>query len=458
MNKIKVAVRLCEREDDLTFKEKFEIARQLEKLCVDSIEFPELSGVKEDTLLVRTCASFVKNSTLSVAAGTLDAVKVAADALSGAKNAALRVELSMSPVGMEYFHHKKAPKMLEWITTLVSAAKSAVKTVEFCALDATRAEREFLYQAMAAAENAGASIVYLSDDAGEMLPDEFALFAAECAEKVQVPVGVACSDKSGFALSSAILSAVKGVKAVRAVVTGDGVSLEALGECVKNSGNRNGISTGITYTDLHRTVKQITRIITETSDKSPLAAAPSTLDQAKVSLDDKDDKAAVIAAAKKIGYDLSDEDQLKVYEEFLRVAAKKRVGAKELDAIVASVALQVPATYKLVSYVINNGNVMQASAQITLTKKGETLKGIMMGNGPIDAAFLCLDQIIGRHYELDDFEIQSVTEGKEAMGSALVKLRKDGKLYSGKGISTDIIGASIRAYLSAVNKIAYEEE
>ena len=105
-----------------------------------------------------------------------------------------------------------------------------------------------------------------------------------------------------------------------------------------------------------------------------------------------------------------------------------------------------------------HGNIIRASAQITLTKDGEKMQGIMMGDGPIDAAFLCLESIIGKHYELDDFEIQSVTEGKEAMGSALVKLRKDGKLYSGKGISTDIIGASIRAYISAVNKITYEEE
>jgi len=457
MNKIKVAVRLCEKENDLTFKEKFEIARQLEKLCVDAIEFPELSESKEDTLLVRTCASFVKNATLSVAVSDKNAIAVAADALSGAKNAALRVELSTSPVGMEYFHHKKAPKMLEYITLLVTEAKKAVKTVEFCALDATRAEKGFLLQAIGAAEAAGASTICISDDAGEMLPDEFALFAEECAKSVKVPLGVACSDKSGFALSSAILSAVKGVKAVRAVVVGDGVNLEALSECVKNSGNRNGIATGITYTELHRTVKQITRIVTDTTEKSPIATAPS-LEQTKISLDDKDDMAAVIDATKKIGYDLSDEDKVKVYEEFLRVAAKKRVGAKELDAIVASVALQVPATYKLVSYVVNNGNIIQASAQITLMKKDETLKGIMMGDGPIDAAFLCLEQIIGTHYELDDFEIQSVTEGKEAMGSALVKLRKDGKLYSGKGISTDIIGASIRAYLSAVNKIAYEEE
>ena len=176
-------------------------------------------------------------------------------------------------------------------------------------------------------------------------------------------------------------------------------------------------------------------------------------------MDENDNKEAVTEAAAKLGYDLSNEDQTKVYEEFLRVAnKKKRVGAKELDAIIASAALQVPATYKLVSYVINNGNIIHSSAQIALQKGNETLAGISMGNGPIDAAFLCLESILGTHYELDDFEIQSVTEGKEAMGSALVKLRKDGKLYSGKGISTDIIGASIRAYLSAANKIAYEEE
>ena len=106
---------------------------------------------------------------------------------------------------------------------------------------------------------------------------------------------------------------------------------------------------------------------------------------------------------------------------------------------------------------INNSNVMPSTAQISLLKDGETVRGISMGDGPIDAAFLALEQILGHHYELDDFQIQSVTRGKEAMGSALVKLRSEGKLYSGNGISTDIIGAGIRAYINAVNKIVYEE-
>ena len=139
------------------------------------------------------------------------------------------------------------------------------------------------------------------------------------------------------------------------------------------------------------------------------------------------------------------------------VSRNKSVGAKELDAIIASAAMQVPTTYFIESYVINSGNVISATANITLRKNDEKISGLSNGDGPIDAAFLAIEQIIGRHYELDDFQIQSVTEGREAMGSALVKLRSDGKLYSGKGISTDIIGASIRAYLNAVNKIVYEE-
>ena len=117
----------------------------------------------------------------------------------------------------------------------------------------------------------------------------------------------------------------------------------------------------------------------------------------------------------------------------------------------------MPSTYKVVSYVINTGNLISPSAQIKLEKDGETISAIGMGDGPIDAAFLTIDQIVGSHYELDDFQIQAVTEGKEAMASTLVKLRFDGKLYSGNGISTDIIGASIRAYVNALNKIVYEE-
>ena len=146
-----------------------------------------------------------------------------------------------------------------------------------------------------------------------------------------------------------------------------------------------------------------------------------------------------------------------MYEAFVRVASKKTVNARELEAIIASTALQVPPTYQLVSYLTNSGNVISSSAHITLKKNGQMLEGITIGDGPIDAAFMAIEQIVGHHYDLDDFQIQSVTQGHEAMGNALVRLRNGGKIYSGNGISPDIIGASIRAYLNALNKIVYEE-
>ena len=148
-----------------------------------------------------------------------------------------------------------------------------------------------------------------------------------------------------------------------------------------------------------------------------------------------------------------------MYESFRRVVTKKHfVGTKELDAIVASTAMQVPSTYKIINYVINSGNIITATANILLEKDGEAKRGVGTGDGPIDAAFAAIEQIIGHRYELDDFQIQTLTEGRDSMGSALIKLRADGKVYSGTGLSTDIIGASIRAYISTLNKIVYDEQ
>ena len=168
--------------------------------------------------------------------------------------------------------------------------------------------------------------------------------------------------------------------------------------------------------------------------------------------------AAVAKVVENMGYDLSEEDVNKVYEAFRQIADKKeKVSAKELDAIVASAAMQVPSTYKLHTYVITSGNTISATAHIKLTKNGEAVEGVYIGDGSIDAAFKAIESITGCHYELDDFQLQAVTEGREAMGQTVVKLRAGGKVYSGRGISTDIVGAGIQAYLSALNKIVYEE-
>lgn len=454
MKTIKIADTTLCREGAFTFREKIEIARQLEKLQVDVIDLPAITQVRSDTLLVRTMASFVKHSVLSVAAGqSEESIDLAAAALEGAANPRIRIELPVSPVGMEYTCHKKPDKMLQWIATAISAAKAKGVEVEFCAVDATRADDGYLEQAIAVAEQAGADCVSVCDSTGQRLPDDFASFIAALPDNL--PLGVSCDNKNGLACAQAILAVQAGAACVKTAIGGDTVPLDVFATMINNCGDHYGFACGLKMTELRRIIKQIGWIADGTRGESTGSAVAST--QEEILLDAKDDQAAVMAAVAKLGYDLSEEDQAKVYEEFCRVAEKKAVAAKELEAIVASVALQVPDTYRLVSYVVNNGNIISTSAQIALQKGDKTLQSVCIGDGPIDAAFRAIDQIVGYHYELDDFQIQAVTEGKEAVGQALVKLRDKGNLYSGTGISTDIIGASIRAYLNAVNKIVYEE-
>ena len=209
-------------------------------------------------------------------------------------------------------------------------------------------------------------------------------------------------------------------------------------------------------------VTQLSRIIDQIAwmcQTGKTASGETAQDDSGIYLTAHDDMAAVAKIVESMGYDLSEEDVAKVYEAFRAIADKKdKVSTKELDAIVASAAMQVPATYKLDTYVITSGNTISATAHIKLLKNGEPVEGVYIGDGSIDAAFLAIEKITGCHYELDDFQLQAVTEGREAMGQTVVKLRAGGKVYSGRGISTDIVGAGIAAYLSALNKILYEEE
>ena len=455
MKHIKIAdITLSGVKNNLSFKQKLEIARKLERLGIDVIELPELSSAKADALLVRTISSFVRNSVLSVgASGSPEAVDRAADALSSAAHPRIRVELPMSSAVMEYTLHKKQDKMLLYIRAMVEKAVGLCPDVEFVAVDATRAEEDFLKEAVRTAVEAGARSVTVCDDAGILLPDDFAAFAARVTEGVSAEVGVQCSDKNSVATAAAILAVKAGADCVKTSVSGDVTPLRAFAAMLSSIRENYGVSADIRSTEIHRAIDQIEWII---SGKTKTAVREIADSSVTLSVNDTID--TVRENVEKLGYDLSDEDIEKVYEEFRRLARKKNVGVKELDAIVASAALQVPSTYVLESYVINSGNIITSSAQITLRKGDKPSTGIAVGDGPIDASFKAMEQIIGRHFELDDFSIRTVTQEKEAMGSALVRLRAGGKIYSGTGLSTDIIGASVRAYINAVNKIVYEEE
>ena len=461
MKKVIVAdTTLCASNGNLGFKESIEIARQLEKLRVDIIELPRIVNTAKDVLLIKTIASFVKNSVISVDGGTsVESVKAAADALAASNNARIRIELPVSDVGMEYGFHKKGPKMAKFAGELVEAAVKVCGDVEFCALDATRAESGTLSDIIMSAAKSGAGTVTLYDNEGILFPDEMADFVRNTRSNANIPenikIGICCSDVTGMAAASSFTVIKSGADIIKTAVNGKITELKTAIDIFRTCEYHCSLKTDIDFTSSRKILSRIEWILGGGKEKYTDSSEQS--DNGGFALDKNDDIEAVSAAVLKLGYDLSKDDMNKVYSEFKRIAAKKSVSLKEMEAIIASAAMQVEPTYTLEQYSIQSGNIMTSSAQINMLKDGVTVTGISVGDGPIDAAFRTIEQITGRHFELDDFQIQAITEGHEAMGSAIVKLRSSGKLYSGKGLSTDIIGASIRAYISALNKILYEE-
>ena len=461
MKTIKLVEMTLSKNQAMSFKEKLECARILDAIHVDVIETCAVAGVKANEILVKSVSAQTTNSIVSCPVLSLNEVDSAWASVKDAKKARLNVKLPVSIVQMEYMYKKKPAQMLEMISEVVAKAKSVCEDVEFTALDATRAEGSFLIQAIGKAVSAGADTVTVSDDAGEMLPDEFGAFIKSI--YVGVPelheknVGV----KTGNALSMACACAFEAVRAganqISVCASCDQPGLEEMTAILSARGEKCGVVCNVDKTAIKRAVSQIARFDRVKPREALNGAEEVAPAVPEKELDKNADINKVMRAASLLGYDLSAEDLAKVYEAFMNVASKRAVDSRELDAIIATVALQVPPTYRLSSYVVNSGNIISATAHVVLDKAGDAVQGLSTGDGPIDAAFMAIEKIVGHHYELDDFEIQSVTSGREAMGEALVKLRDGGKLYSGRGISTDIIGASIRAYLNALNKIVYRE-
>ena len=444
----------------LSFKEKIELSKLLDKLGVSVIELEGIANPRIDSLRIKSIAVAVSGSTIAVPVQlSQESVDATWAALREAKKPRLQVCAPVSSVQMEYLFHKKPEAMLDAIEKTVSACKAVCADVEFIADDATRSENAFLQQALQTAIDAGATTVTLCDTAGTMLPAEFAAFIKEVSAIIpkHVALGVSCANTLSMADACVIAAVAQGAAEVKAAAYPLGnANLANIAKLLAAKADAMGVESDMRVTQLSRIIDQIAWMC-QTGKAGTSAAADQ--EDSGIYLTAHDDAAAVAKAVENMGYDLSEEDITKVYEAFRQIAARKeKVSSKELDAIVASAAMQVPSTYKLDTYVITSGNTISATAHIKLCKNGQPVEGVYIGDGSIDAAFKAIESITGCHYELDDFQLQAVTEGREAMGQTVVKLRAGGKVYSGRGISTDIVGAGIAAYLSALNKIVYEED
>lgn len=440
---------------ELSFREKLEIAKKIVKSGADALELPLLSDNKEDVIVFKTIASICDGCMVCVPGGDSEEhIKAAYESIKDAENPCIQIVLPVSTVQMEYIYHLKTAKMLEKIAKLCKAASEICETVEFVAQDASRAEAGFAEECCKVAFENGAYAVTLCDDNGDYFPAEFAQLVKSVKESCGAKVYVKTSDKLSMAAANAVAAIEAGADGVKTSAVGDeSLSSEAVADILRARGEKLDARSELNITAIHNILADVT-----SCDKGYETPEVEDADAQQIHLNAESTISDVISAVANLGYELSNEDNGRVYEELKRVCAKKgSVGARELEAVIASSAMQVPSTFHVVNYVINSGNIITATANITLEKNGEKLTGVSTGDGPIDAAFHAIEQIVGHRYELDDFQVQAVTKGREAVGSSLIRLRDEGKIYSGNGVSTDIVGACIRAYVNALNKIVYEE-
>ncbi|MBR2315295.1 MAG: hypothetical protein IKA56_01495 [Clostridia bacterium] len=446
-----------DRAVSLLFREKTALANCIDSLGVNAVELAPIKNVKEDTIINRTIAGVVKNSALCIPVGfTAESLEEAWESIKSASKPCLQVMLPVSTVQMEYMYHYKDTKMLGKIEELCKVAREKCDCVEFVAMDATRADTEFVVNACYTAMKNGATAVTICDDAGVSFPGEFAEILKAVKEKCDIPIYVQVSDTISMSVACAVEAINSGADGVKIAMCGNDTLLaDKFADIINARGESIGISCDLLTTEIHRDIAVMMKKI-NTEHEPQNSDSENTADS--ICLDADSTLSQVCEAVKILGYDLSDEDNGRVYEAIRHVCTKKNsIGAKELEALIASYAMQAPSTYHLDTYMANSNHNTTAMANVILIKDGEKISGVSTGDGPIDAAFRAIEQSIGYHYELDDFQIQSVTEGKEALGAALVRLRSNGKLYSGNGLSTDIVGASIRAYINALNKIVFEE-
>ena len=438
----------------LTFREKLSIAEKLDLSGVTSFELPALINSKENEVIYRTIASSVKNAIVKIPVGdNMDSLALAVKCVEGAKKACLQVQMPVSTAQMEYFYHLKANAMQDKIVELVKASKETGKCVEFVALDAFRAEKGFVQKLAKAVYDAGACAITLCDDAGEALLEDYELLVKEIKSACDIKVFVQPSDNFSMASACAVGAIKAGADGVKVSTVGNYLSLNVFSDIIKSKKYLLDVDCDVDYTNVFTIDQAINSIATTSEQTSSEEIQHNKPINSELTIKD------LSIMVKAMGYELSDEDTGKVYEEVKKLVVKKEsIDQKELEAVIASTAMQVPSTYHLINFVVNSGNIIPATANVTLEKDGEKITGVSTGDGPIDAAFHAIEQVIGHHYELDDFQVHAVTKGRGAVGSSIIRLRANGKLYPGNGVSTDIIGACIRAYINALNKIVFEEK
>ena len=477
----------------LNIKEKLEIAKQLEKLGVDVIEAGFPISSPGDFEAVKLIAQEVRKPIIcGLARANPKDIDRAWEAIKEAAHPLIHVFVSSSDIHLMHGMKKSREEILQLAGDMVARAKSYTDDIEFSPMDASRTEPAYLYQILEVAIGAGANTVNIPDTVGYAIPDEFGRLIEGIFQNVpnigRAVVSVHCHDDLGLAVANSLEAVKRGVRQVECTINGIGeragnASLEEIVIAIKTRSDFFNLTTSIDTRQIYRTSRLVSEltgfsvqpnkaivganafrhesgihqdgvikmpITFEIIDPKTIGIPASSLVLGKLS-----GRHALRERLAELGYSLNEEDFNRIFWAFKQLADKKKeVTDRDIESLVAEEQRTISEVYHLDRLQVSCGDRGIPTASVVLiSPDGQVLADAALGSGPVDATFKAIDKIVGVPNVLAEFSIKSLTEGIDAIGEVLVRIESDGITYTGRGADTDIIVASAKAYINALNRL-----
>ncbi|MBO8137947.1 MAG: 2-isopropylmalate synthase [Desulfotomaculum sp.] len=483
----------------LNVSEKVQIARQLAKLGIDVIEagFPVTSP--GDFAAVQAVAREVKGvSVAALARANFNDIDRAWEAVKDAEQPRIHTFIATSDIHLKHKLRKDRQQVLEAAVAAVKHACRYTSDVEFSAEDASRSDLDYLCQVLEAVIEAGAKVVNIPDTVGYTMPDEFKKFIESIIDRVpnihKAVISVHCHDDLGLAVANSLAAVAGGARQVEGTINGIGerAGNAALEEVIMGLYTRKdlyGLVTNVTTEEIYRTSRLVSSltgmmvqpnkavvgknafahesgihqdgVLKERTTYEIMNPAMLGITRSNIVLGKHSGRHAFRERLAELGYNLSEEEINRAFGRFKDLADKKKeITDQDLEAIVEDEIRELPNTYELSYLHISSGTTIVPTATVGLKIDGETVEEASCGDGPVDAIYKAIDKITNLHLVLEEYVINAVTGGKDALGDVTVKLRRrdNGRTFIGRGVSTDILEASAKAYINAANKVVYESK
>ncbi len=478
-------------------REKLEIALQLERLQVDAIEAGFPISSPGDFEAVKTIAEKIKGPAIvALARAVPKDIEAAWGAIRKAARPRIHVFLPSSDIHIQKKFGTDRTKQLERGLEALKYAKSLCPEIEYSPEDASRTDPEYLVKVVEQVIAAGATVVNIPDTVGYAVPQQFGRLIAYLMEKVsdidKIVLSVHCHNDLGLATANTLSAVENGARQVECTMNGLGeragnASLEELVMAIKTRKDYFKYFTTVNTPEIMRTSKLVSRlmgmpvqankaivganafshssgihqdgILKDRSTYEAIRPEDVGITEHAMVLTARSGRHALRQKISEMGYDFPEQEFEAVYNQFLSVADKKKqVYDDDVAVIVQDVIfayLDDSKLYSLESYKMTTGNGEVPEARVKLRREGVLLEASAQGDGPIDAIFKAVDKIVGAYHKLEDFQVNAVTETKEAMGIATVRVAREGFRALGRGSSTDILKASAKAYVQAINRLQW---